>query len=244
MSIFIFEDDVLQAQHLKRLVEDICEQRQLPYDFIEVTSRKRQIIEKIPLTTYVPIYFLDIEIKGEERKGLQVAQEIRKYDPEGIIVFVTTHSEYAPISYQYMVSAFTFIDKSLSYAERYQLFEQCLLHYNARNADYAPKDDFIVENANTTVRVPFSKVEYIKTAEPHRLALVTTDRLVQFYGTLKDIEVLDKRLLRCHQSFVVNTAQISSYDAKERMIVLKSNKRIPVSRRLGKKVRHIIKEEQ
>jgi len=243
MSIFIFEDDVIQAQYLKQLVEDICEKQQLSYDFIEVTSKKKRIIEKIPLTTYLPIYFLDIEIKGEERKGLQVAQEIRKYDPEGIIVFVTTHSEYAPISYQYMVSAFTFIDKALSYNERYKLFEQCLLHYNTRNAAYVPKDEFIVENANTTVKVPFSKVEYVKTAEPHRLALVTTDRLVQFYGSLKEIEAIDKRLLRCHQSFVVNTTQISSYDAKERMIVLKSNKCIPVSRRLSKIVRHVIRRE-
>ncbi|MBM7716159.1 DNA-binding LytR/AlgR family response regulator [Bacillus thermophilus] len=80
MSIFILEDDVIQAQHLKRLVEEICEKHQLPHDFIEVTSKSADIIEKIPLTTFVPIYFLDIEIKSEERKGLQVAQEIREYD--------------------------------------------------------------------------------------------------------------------------------------------------------------------
>lgn len=244
MSIFIFEDDMIQAQHLKQLVKEICEKQQLPYDFIEITSKSTKIIEKIPLTTYIPIYFLDIEIKNEERKGLQVAQEIRKYDPEGIVVFVTTHSEFAPISYQYMVSAFTFIDKSLSYDERYHLFEQCLLHYHARNAAHIPTDDFIVENANTTVKVPFSEVEYIKTDEPHRLVLVMTDRLVQFYGTLKEIEMLDRRLLRCHQSFVVNTTQISSYDTTERMILLKSNKRIPVSRRLIRKVRHIVRGDQ
>jgi len=244
MSIFILEDDVIQAQHLKRLVKKICEKHQLSYDFIEVTSKSTQIIGKIPLTTYIPIYFLDIEIKNEERRGLQVAQEIRKYDPEGIIVFVTTHSEFAPISYQYMVSAFTFIDKALSYAERYQIFEQCLLHYHTRNDSYVPKDDFIVENAKTTVKVPFQEVEYIKTDEPHRLVLATTDRLVQFYGSLKDIETIDRRLLRCHQSFVVNTTHISSYDTAERMILLKSNKRIPVSRRLSRKVLHFVRGDQ
>lgn len=244
MSIFILEDDVIQAEHLKRLVEEICERQQLPYNFIEVTSRSTQIIKKIPLTTYIPIYFLDIEIKGEEHKGLQVAQEIRKYDTEGIIVFVTTHSEFAPISYQYMVSALTFIDKALPYDERYHLFEQCLLHYQARNTAHIPTDDFIVENAKTTVRVPFATVEYIKTDEPHRLVLVTTDRLVHFYGTLKEIETLDERLLRCHQSFVVNTTQISSYDATKRMIVLKSSKHIPVSRRLSRKVRQELRGEK
>lgn len=244
MSIFILEDDVIQAQQMKRLVEEICEQDGIIYDFIEATSKSKQIIEKIPLTTRIPIYFLDIEIKSEERKGLQVAQEIRKYDSEGIIVFVTTHSEFAPISYQYMVSALTFIDKGLSYDERYQLFEKSLLYYQERNLAPIPKDDFLVENENTTVRVPFHKVEYIKTGEPHRLVLVTIDQLIQFYGTLKEIESLDKRLFRCHQSFLVNTTQISSYDTGEKMIILKSGKQVPVSRRFGLKVRQLLKGDE
>lgn len=243
MSIFILEDDMIQAQHMKKMVEEICMRLQLSYDFIEVTSKGSNIIQKIPLTSYVPIYFLDIEIKGEKHRGLQIAQDIRKHDSEGIIVFVTTHSEFAPISYQYMVSALSFIDKVLPYDERYHMFEQCLLHYQNRNIAQLPQDDFIVRNEHTTIKVPFSKVEYIKTAEPHRLVLVTTDQLIQFYGTLKEMEQLDQRLFRCHQSFVVNTRQIAAYDTKERMIMLKSKKSVPVSRRLSRKVHQIVRNE-
>ncbi|PGY99205.1 LytTR family transcriptional regulator [Bacillus cereus] len=243
MSIFILEDDVIQAQQMKRLVEEICEKYMLPYDFIEVTSKSENIIHNVSRTKYVPIYFLDIEIKREERKGLQVAQEIRKYDTQGIIVFVTTHSEFAPISYRYMVSALTFIDKGLPYEERYKVFEECLLQYEARNKHIIPPDDFIVENNNATVKVPFHEVEYIMTDEPHRLALVTLDRIVYFYGTLKEIEIIDERLFRCHQSYVVNTKQMSSYDAKQKIVILKSGKRIPVSRRLVSKVRNMLKGE-
>ncbi|MGE7852116.1 LytR/AlgR family response regulator transcription factor [Bacillus paramycoides] len=243
MSIFILEDDVIQAQQMKRLVEEICEKYMLPFDFIEVTSKSENIINNISRATYVPIYFLDIEIKREERKGLQVAQEIRKHDTQGIIVFVTTHSEFAPISYQYMVSALTFIDKGLPYEDRYKVFEQCLLQYEARNKTAIPNDDFIVENNNATVRVPFQEIEYIMTDEPHRLALVTLDRIVYFYGTLKEIEIIDERLFRCHQSYIVNTKQMSSYDAKQKMMILKSGKSIPVSRRLVNKVRKMLKGE-
>src|SRR5690625_1370276 len=82
VSIFIFEDDIIQAQHVRRLVEEICENNDIKYDFIEVTSRAENIIEKIPLTTHIPIYFLDIEIKSEERRGLEVAQMIRTYDQD------------------------------------------------------------------------------------------------------------------------------------------------------------------
>lgn len=243
MSIFILEDDPIFAQQMKRLIEQICIKHNLSYDFIETTSKSENIIDKIPQTKYVPIYFLDIEIKREGRKGLEVAKEIRKYDNQGIIVFVTTHSELAPISYQYMVSALTFIDKGLSYEERSSLVEQCLLHYQSRNASPMPSDDFIVENMHTTIRVPFSKVEYIMTDEPHRLTLVMTDRVLHFYGTLKEIETMDNRLLRCHQSYIVNKMHLSSYDAKLKMALLKSGKQIPVSRRLVRKVRQALKGE-
>ena len=57
MSIFILEDDVIQAQQMKRLVEEICEKYMLPYDFIEVTSKSENIIHNISRTKYVPIYF-------------------------------------------------------------------------------------------------------------------------------------------------------------------------------------------
>lgn len=243
MSVFILEDDMIQAQHMKRLIEDVCHKYDISYDFIKVTSRSRDIIEKIPMTTYIPIYFLDIEIKSEQQKGFQVAQEIRKYDSRGIIVFVTTHSEFAPISYRYMVSALTFIDKGLPYEERYKMFKKALLHYREYNTKDLPADDFIVENAHTTLRVPFHVVEYVMTDKPHRLALVATDRMIYFYGTLKEVEILDERLLRCHQSYIVNKSQIYSYEAADRMIVLKSGKRVPVSRRLVRKVREILKGE-
>lgn len=244
MSIFILEDDVIQAQQLKRLVEDICQRNQIPYDFIEATSKSSEIMEKIPSTTHTPIYFLDIEIKNEERKGLEVAQMIRKYDSQGIIVFITTHTEFAPISYQYMVSAFTFIDKGLAFSERSKLIEECLLHYQATNMTHLPADDFIIENNQATVRVPFRRLEYIMTDKAHRLVLVTLDSLLHFYGTLKEIEGMDDRLVRCHQSYIVNLDQVASYDAAERLLVLHSGKEIPVSRRLVKRMRHLLRGEQ
>ena len=65
VSIFIFEDNILQAQNMKKIIEEICLKHQIPYDFIETTSRSEQLLNKIPLTTQIPIYFLDIEIKNE-----------------------------------------------------------------------------------------------------------------------------------------------------------------------------------
>jgi two-component system, LytTR family, response regulator AgrA len=55
---------------------------------------------------------------------------------------------------------------------------------------------------------------------PHRLALVTEDRQINFYGVLKELEEMDDRLLRCHQSYIVNKLKVVSYEAEQKMLVL------------------------
>lgn len=242
LSIFILEDNVIQAQSMKRAIEHICSLNHIPYNFIETTSRYEEILSKISQCTYTPIYFLDIEIKNEERKGLEVAQEIRKLDSQGLIVFVTTHSELAPISYQYMVSALTFIDKNQPYPKRLELLESCLKHYESLNGITEQENYFFVENAFTSIKVPFHSVEYIMTDEPHRLKLVTTNQLIQFYGTLKEIEQSEPRLVRCHKSYVVNEMNIQGLEIQNQQLILKSGKKIPVSRRLMKPIKALLKE--
>lgn len=242
MSIFILEDDLYQAQRMQQMVEDICEKEQIAYNFIEVTSRADEILSKIASCTYTPIYFLDIEIKDEIKKGLEIAQQIRTIDQEGIIVFVTTHSELAPISYQYMVSALTFIEKDLSYDMRRKLMLDCLMHYVNKNKSLIEKDYFVVDNSYTTIKVPFNTVEYIVTDAPHRLQLVTTNQLIQFYGTLKEIEQMDERLIRCHKSVLINKMHVQQLDPKQQLVQLTSGKQVPVSRRLMKMMKTLLKE--
>lgn len=243
MSIFILEDDVVQAQSLQTQLASICQQQHIAYDNIVATSKADEILTHIPHCSYTPIYFLDIEIKQDTRKGLDVAREIRKRDSQGIIVFITTHAELAPISYQYMVSALTFIDKNAPLEQRQRVLTDCLVHYKERNGHIAAADYFIVENAYTTVKVPFASVEYVMTDEPHRLQLVTTEQFIQFYGALKDIEQLDTRLLRCHKSYVVNTMQLQAFHVKPQRVQLKSGANIPVSRRMVTTIKTLLKGE-
>ena len=243
LSIFIFEDDIVQAQNMRHLVEQICLEQQIPYDFIETTSKENEILSKIAHCTYKPIYFLDIEIKEDERKGLNVAKKIRTIDDQGIIVFVTTHNELAPISYQYMVSALTFIDKAMPVEQRVRAITDCLQYYVQKNHMNVLEDSFVVENVHTSFKVPFQSVEYIMTDEPHRLTLVATDQLIQFYGTLKEMEQLDTRLIRCHKSYLVNKNHVKSVDSKQQMLHLRSGKWIPVSRRLKNTMKSVLKGE-
>ena len=55
-----------------------------------------------------------------KRQGLDIAKEIRKKDPNATIVFVTTHSEFMPVTFKYRVAALDFIDKALDDEDFYE----------------------------------------------------------------------------------------------------------------------------
>lgn len=239
MAIFILEDDVMQAQQLKKQLQETCTRYAID-DTIYTTSRPQELISWIPTSSPYALYFLDIEIKGDNRQGLKTAQQIRTLDPTGMIVFITTHAELAPISYEYMVSAFTYIVKQAPLEKRLQQITACIEQYAKNNANPAIPDDFIVDTAWTTVRLPFSTLQYIMTAEPHRLEAITTQQVVQFYGTLKEVEGIDTRLFRCHQSYVVYVPNIRAIDYKARIIHMQAGVDIPFSRRNLRKLKTLI----
>ena len=111
LNIFILEDDFIQQSRLEKAILSCVEETSVKYKSLEIFGKPNQLLDAIQETGNHQFFFLDIEIKGEERKGMEIAREIRERDPYAIIVFVTTHSEFMPVTYRYRVSALDFIDK-------------------------------------------------------------------------------------------------------------------------------------
>jgi len=121
LSIFVLEDELLQQSRIENVINELIAQKSLQCKPPKIFGKPHQLVEAITERGSHQLFFLDIEIKGEEKKGLDIAKEIRKKDPNATIVFVTTHSEFMPITFKYKVAALDFIDKSLSeeeFAER------------------------------------------------------------------------------------------------------------------------------
>lgn len=55
-------------------------------------------------------YFLDIQL-STDINGIKLGSEIRKHDPVGNIIFVTSHSELTYLTFVYKVAAMDFIFK-------------------------------------------------------------------------------------------------------------------------------------
>lgn len=113
ITINVLEDDLLQQSRIEKILRRVLSEQQIDYRSLGIFGRSDQLIDAATERGYHQVFFLDIEIKGEEKKGLEVAQAIRKKDPNASIIFVSTHSEFLPVTFRYKVAALDFIDKTI-----------------------------------------------------------------------------------------------------------------------------------
>ena len=120
LNIFILEDEFLQQSRIENVIKNVIAKKSLKCKGPEIFGKPSQLLDAISERGSHQLFFLDIEIKGEEKKGLDIAKEIRKKDPNATIVFVTTHSEFMPVTFKYRVAALDFIDKALDDEDFYE----------------------------------------------------------------------------------------------------------------------------
>ncbi|EBF5116774.1 response regulator transcription factor [Listeria monocytogenes] len=243
MNIFILEDDLMQQQRLEQLIRELLSEYKWIPRSISTTSKPQRLLEKAEKVQGKSIYFLDIEIKDVEKKGLEVAQDIRKFDPYGMIVFVTTHSEFAPLTYKYKVSALDFIDKESNESEfRNQVMECMALLFNQKK-QLISDEALIFENKHSHFQIPFHDILYFETSEiSHKMRLIGKTTIIEFYATLDEIERLDYRFFKCHRSFVINLVNVESVNRSENIVSFENDHICLISRRKVKKVIDLIKE--
>ena len=254
MKIFVLEDQIDHQVRLETVIKEISKELQLP---IEVTStgKTKELEEYIQTGAINQLYFLDIQIKGELKKGLEIAQEIRLKDPYSIIVFISSKSEFALTTYQYQVSALDFIAKDFNdevFKRRVKeaiLYTQETLVENKEMIDYF---DYQYKTGSPVV-VPYRDILYMETSGTHqRMRLVCKNLQKEFMGVISDLaakeEATKKRFLyRVHKSFLVNIYNIQEIDRKKREAILFGGDRIPIARTFVNELEDLllkIKEEE
>ncbi len=219
MNIFVLEDDFQQQARIENVIGNLLEKYQIVPKKFEISGKPDQLLQSIKEKGVHQIFFLDIEIKEEELKGLQVAKQIRAIDPYASIVFVTTHSEFMPLSFRYQVSALDYIDKELGATEFESRIEAALFHVHGRNHEAVSDDSFYFKSKYAQVQYPFNEVYYIETStRPHRVILYTKTDRMEFTASLSDILKQDKRLLQCHRSFAINLRNVVKVDKHEKQV--------------------------
>lgn len=162
------------------------------------------------------IYFLDVDLKDGEWDGFRLGQALRRRDPHGTLVYITSYGDLAWRTFQYHLEAFDYIIK-----EPEQIgpsVSQCLgeiyMRLLAERQD--PAEVFTLRTEETVRHIPLHDILFFETASaPHHVLLHTANSRMDFLGSLNELEQkLGDRFIRTHRAYLVAADQIEEVDLK------------------------------
>lgn len=237
MAIYILEDNIFQSNYLEKTIRILSRELGVKTGPICIASHMQTMLDYCrEATEAVNLYFLDIKIKKNEVAGLSVAKQIRTLEPQAFIAFVTSYAEFALASFEYMTNAFAYILKTDDETAFQLKIRDCLVKYTNFLESQDPLDYFIYEDRFTSIKLPYRELLYLYTVSQHKIAVKTADEDICFHGTLKQLEVREPRLIRCHQSYLVNLDNAKIIDKSSRKIIFRNDLSIPIARQAMKKV--------
>ncbi|AXG37941.1 DNA-binding response regulator [Enterococcus gilvus] len=242
MTIFILEDNVYQAKILFEDISKILSEKNLYSKTItiQIFHKSSELIKAVETTgEHYNLFFLDIKIKKDEVAGFTAGKQIRNLENNSLIFFVTSYANLALASYDYGINAFAYIVKDYSHQKYISQLKKCIASY-LKGSTNLTKDSFIYETKYLKVSCPFTELMYITPVSPHKLLIKTSSKDIYAHGSLKDFDGLDRRLIRCHQSFVLNITNIKFVNKSKKEAHLTDGTIIPISRKKNKELTEAI----
>lgn len=218
LSVYICEDNPVQLSHYEKIINNfiLIEEFDMKIqaavtspDKLLITARQHQAEEPIG-----GFYLLDIAL-NTEMNGFALAQEIRSFDSRAFIVFITTHSEMALLTFQYQIEAMDFIIKDESWKISSRL--RSCLESAINRYQLSPQAAMITFKSGTNIiHVEQNNILYIEALPAsHRIQVVMNNGVREFYGTLNSCaKVLGENFIRCHRAVIVNINHVAQVDRK------------------------------
>ena len=228
LSIFICEDDSHQRKMLEHIVKDYVAINN--YNDIQLalsTDHPCTLLAESKNHFFGPkLYILDVNLQ-HEINGIVLASEIRKLDPHGKIVFVTTHGELAHLTFKHKIEALDYIikDSPEDIKKRVgECIELAVKHF-LEDAESNPRS-YQVKSGSKVRFVPFDQIIFFEssTSSSQKIILHMENSWLEFYGSLSEVENISPEFFRCHQSFVINLKNVKSVNTEKKIIEMKGGR--------------------
>lgn len=162
---------------------------------------------------------LDICMKG--KTGMELAQEVRRWDDQISILFITSSTEF--LLEGYGVRPIQYLLKPVEREELEKALQTDL------RLNHRPRTVTVAIGGRTTV-LPWAEIRYVE-CQNHDCAFHMDGGNKLFRMDLAQAKALlpKTQFCRCHNSFLVNLAQIREVTSRE--VILLDGVRIPIGRR-------------
>lgn len=234
-NFIICEDDETYKQKLKKIIQSYCKENNISNDIIVAKNDRKSLIDYVKtVLDRKNIYIFDIEL-GKNKCGISFANEVRKYDKNGEIIFTTSHIKRVMEVFKYKLKVLDFIDKTKNIElELKEAIKDAIKNTINRDIKKEKEDFFYVESENKKHKFHFDEIiSFQTTSKNHKLKISTLDSEVEFYGKLKEIEYkLSSNFIRVHRAFIVNEEYIDykKSSIKNKRLIMKDGSLCLISR--------------
>ncbi len=214
LKIIVYEDNPIDLKKVSATIDQTIELHNTNYDiqtFNQYTDELKTIIQT---TKDKKIYILDVEV--QETSGIEVASQIREYDWQSIIIFITAYPKYKEDVIYSRLAVLDYIQKQHFNPNR--LEETLSVALKILECEKY----FIFTSNNVEYQLLFNEILYIEKIPLTKKCQIITDRGLKVEVNLPLHEIktqLDKRFYQTHKSCIVNVQKIQQINHNEGKII-------------------------
>lgn len=215
------DDEIEVLNEIHTLLDCYRTERRQELDYI-VFQSPIELLAEIERGGRFDILLLDILMRGEN--GIDTAAEIRKYDSNVKIIFLTSSSEFAVLSYT--VGAYFYQLKPICRESFFKLMDSAIA-----DCEKEQTGSLILRCKSGITRIELNQLEYCEVIHRNLFIHLVSGRILESVGSMEE---LYKQLepsggfLRPHRSYLINMEYVR--ELSYRGITMSSQTQIPIPR--------------
>lgn len=226
LKIALCDDNTAELLNIVSLIKKYSSGKPEPIE-VSAFQSGAELLDAMKNKTF-DILFLDILMPGIT--GMDAAKEIRTYNDNVAIVFLTSSAEFAVESYN--VRAYHYLIKPASKEKIFPVLDK--LSAEVKKADECLK----IKTGSSVFVIPFKSIEYMEINAKKLYFFMTDGSVKEVSGKLSDYEsslLARPEFVKTHRSFILNMNHINELNKNEAITEL--GKRVLISRSLYQTVR-------
>ena len=221
IKVAFCDDDLSVLNQLNTLIDKYRVERNQEIVYVDFNS-PLELMAQIEKGLCLDVLFLDVVMPGEN--GIEVAREIRRYDTNMKIIFLTSSAEFAVESYA--VGAYFYQLKPIWEESFFRLMDQVI-----SECEKAQQYSLILRCKSGITRIDLNKLEYCEVIGRTLLFHMENGMVLERNGSLDELLGYLKQytnFIRPHRSFVINMEYIQNISYKA--VVMECLSEIPIPR--------------